>query len=154
MKLRGKEGLSRMHKTMFNSASYMEDLSLPEFTQILELVFEDENCSFMNKNFCNQGSSVFFSLPWAQMRGKWPLLLQRLLTLDCKSRTTSCDLFPRAQNIVIRIMPASALPMGVLLGSPIILQFQAYNFYGKRGFFFPAFKDTALPVHTVATHCL
>lgn len=60
MKLRGKEGLSRMHKTMFNSASYMQDLSLPEFTQILELVFEDENCSFMNKNFCNQGRSVFF----------------------------------------------------------------------------------------------
>lgn len=39
----------------------MRNLSLPEFTQILELVFEEENCSFMNRNFCNQGSSVFLT---------------------------------------------------------------------------------------------
>ena len=39
----------------------MHNLSLPEFTQILELVFEEENCSFMNRYLRNQGSGVFLT---------------------------------------------------------------------------------------------
>lgn len=111
---------------------------LPEFTQMLELAFEGENCSFMDRNSCHPAGSVF-------------------LTFLGTNERKVASLAPDAFDTGLQVRPClwtSALPVGLLLDSPVAVQ-SVYSLQPLwREYFYLAFKDSGLLVTTVATHCL
>lgn len=105
---------------------------------MLELAFEGENCSFMDRNSCHPASSVFLTF---------------LGTNERKVASLAPDAFDT--GLQVRPCPrASTLPVGLLLVPPIAVQ-SVYSLQPLWGeCFYLAFRDSGLLVTTVATHCL
>lgn len=102
---------------------------------MLELAFEGENCSFMDRYSCHPAGSVFLTF---------------LGTNERKVASLAPDAFDT--GLQVRPCPRTlALPVGLLLDSPIAV-YSLQPLWGEC--FYLAFKDSGLLVTTVATHCL